>query len=335
MQENNAFIIAMAYPETIVSHAEEWYSKFLRFAFIGNKKHVRAGHAALVLIDKKTGVLEYHDFGRYITSSPDGRVRGRETDFELNFPIKAEIKDDTITNLAEILKFLATNPKLTHGDGALYASVCNKINYKLARNHITNEQNKDFIRYAAFLKEACNCARFVTDTLIASTTDDDLKQALIKSKWFTPSTIGNVVNADTENFVYKVSDKGEISEFTSSVSSENRRLFLDVLKGYKPSLVGTLVPKENNIKANHAQWLGGIAAGAWFEIYSLEIENKYRFRRISPYGNIDCDGVYEVNDINFDINLKYQFVHYSNCKFFHIEQHKKTFRFNYLENFEN
>jgi len=53
MLVNDAFVITMAYPVTIVSHAEEWYSKFLRFVFIGNKKHVRAGHAALVLIHKK------------------------------------------------------------------------------------------------------------------------------------------------------------------------------------------------------------------------------------------------------------------------------------------
>ena len=37
---------------------------------------LRAGHAALVLIDKEKGDLEYHDFGRYITSEPNGRVRG-------------------------------------------------------------------------------------------------------------------------------------------------------------------------------------------------------------------------------------------------------------------
>ena len=140
----------MAYPETIVSHAEEWYSKFLRFFFIGNRKHVRAGHAALVLIDKNTCVLEYHDFGRYITPSPMGRVRGQQTDFELNFPITAEIKDDKIINLKEILKFLATHPKLTHGDGDLYASICNKVSYRLAREHITKQQNEGFIRYAAF-----------------------------------------------------------------------------------------------------------------------------------------------------------------------------------------
>lgn len=334
MPKNDAFILTLAYPETIVSHADEWYSKFLRYAFIGSKKHVRAGHAALVLISKVTGELEYYDFGRYITSEPNGRVRGRETDFELDFPLKAKIENDTIINLEEILEFLATHPKLTHGDGNLYASVCNAVDYHLARTHIDAMQAQGFIRYAAFIKIACNCARFVTDTLIASVTDSKIKSTLERSKWFTPSTIGNVVIADTEDFVYLVSEKGEISEFNSTVSKENRRLFLDTLKGYNPSLVGTLEPKHNDVKAQHAQWLSGIAAGAWFELYDLDERTEYRFRRISPYGNIDCDAVFKVNDECFDMSFDYRFVHYSNCSFINIEQHSKVFRFDYLKNFE-
>ncbi|MBC2844541.1 DUF6695 family protein [Winogradskyella flava] len=334
MSKNDAFIFTLAYPETIVSHAEEWYSKFLPFLFVGGKKHVRAGHAALVLIDKSTGVLEYHDFGRYITSEPNGRVRGRETDFELNFPIKANIENDIIKNLDDILEFLATHPKLTHGDGNLYASVCNAINYNLARIHIDAMQAKGFIRYAAFIKDACNCARFVTDTLIASVTDLKIRKKLENSKWFTPSTIGNVVIADTEDHVYLVSNRGEIKEFNSTVSKENRKLFLDRLKNHNPSLVGTLEPKHNDIRIEHAQWLSGIAAGAWFEIYDLERTMEYRFRRISPYGNIDCDGIYRVNDNGFDIRSEYRFVHYSNCRFFHIEQGSKEFKFNFLKNYE-
>ncbi|BAO76240.1 DUF6695 family protein [Winogradskyella sp. PG-2] len=335
MSKNDAFILTLAYPETIVSHAEEWYSKFLRFLFVGSKKHVRAGHAALVLINKKTGVLEYHDFGRYITSSPNGRVRGRETDFELNFPIKAEIEKDKIQNLDDILKFLATHPKLTHGDGHLYASVCNRVNYDLARTHITEMQHHDFIRYAAFIEIACNCARFVTDALIASATHSNIRKRLKNSKWFTPSTIGNVIIADTENFVYVVSEVGEINEFDSTVSRENRRLFLDTLKGYNPSLVGTLKPKHNEVKAEHAQWLSGIAAGAWFEIYDLDSKTEYRFKRVSPYGNIDCDGIYKLNTEGFDINLEYQFIHYSNCAFFHIEQGSTQYKFDFIKNYES
>ncbi|EDP71507.1 hypothetical protein FBALC1_03447 [Flavobacteriales bacterium ALC-1] len=335
MLKNDAFILTLAYPETIVSHAEEWYSKFLRFLFVGSKKHVRAGHAALVLIDKSIGVLEYHDFGRYITPSPNGRVRGLQTDFELSFPLKAEIENDTIQNLDDILKFLATHPKLTHGDGNLYASVCNTVNYDLARTHITKMQNRDFIRYAAFIKDACNCARFVTDTLIASVTDSTLKKKLQNSKWFTPSTIGNVVIADTENDIYVVSEQGVITEFQSSVSKENRRLFLDRLKGYNPSLVGTLEPKHNIVKVEHAQWLGGIAAGAWFEIYDLETDSEFRFRRVSPYGNIDSDGVYTIDKLGFNIAVEYTFVHYSNCQFFHIEQGSIQYRFNFIKNYES
>lgn len=333
MSKDTAFILTLAYPETIVSHAEEWYSKFLRFLFVGSKKHVRAGHAALVLIDKNTGVLEYHDFGRYITPSPNGRVRGRETDFELNLPLIAQIENDAIKNLEDILKFLATHPKLTHGDGHLYASVCNAVNYEAARKHIDMMQSKGFIRYAAFAKIACNCARFVTDTLIVSVTNSKIKKKLQKSKGFTPSTIGNVVIADTDDFVYLVSEQGVIKEFKSTVGKENRRFFLDVLKGYDPSLEGTLKPKHNNVKAEHAQWLNGIAAGAWFEIYDLDRKTEYRFRRISPYGNIDCDGVYKIVETGFDINLDYRFVHYSNCLFFHIEQDAEKYRFDFVKEY--
>ncbi|MCD2260327.1 DUF6695 family protein [Psychroserpens luteolus] len=330
---NDGIILTLAYPETIVSHAKEWYSPFLRFLFVGSRNHVRAGHAALVLIDKSTGVLEYHDFGRYITTSPYGRVRGKETDFELNFPIQATIEKGEIQNLNEILKFLATQPKLTHGEGNMYASVCKTIDYKKARTYITNEQNKGFIRYAAFIKQACNCARFVTDVLIASVTNKKIKSSLIKSKGFTPSTIGNVVIADTEDFIYKVSEVGDISEFDSTVRKENRRLFLDVLKGHRPSVIGTLEPKHNDIKSDHAQWLSGIGTGAWFELHHIGSHEEFRFRRISPYGNVDCDGIYRVSSEGFSFEKAYRFSHYSNCQFLHIYQDDDIFRFEYLKKY--
>ena len=152
---NTGIILTLAYPETIVMVADEWYSPYLKYLGVGKKDYLRAGHAALVLIEKTTGVLEYHDFGRYITSEPNGRTRGKDTDCELEFPIKAQIENDVILNLTDILKFLATQPKLTHGDGTLYASVCDEVDYNVARNHINSMQNKHFVRYAAFVKNAC------------------------------------------------------------------------------------------------------------------------------------------------------------------------------------
>lgn len=327
---NTGIILTLAYPETIVMVADEWYSPYLRHLGIGKKDYLRAGHSALVLIQKTTGVLEYHDFGRYIAPIPNGRVRGRDTDHELEFPIKANIKNDDIVNLKEILEFLGTHPKLTHGDGKLIASVCNHIDYDKARSHITRMQNRHFIRYAAFIKDACNCARFVSDSIIASVTDFKIKKRLIKSKWFTPSTVGNVVIADTENHVFEVSEMGQISEYQSSVKKDNIRYFLDRLKSHRPNFNGTLEAKHVDNKEEHAQWLEGIAAGAWFELHATPNDSEYRFKRISPNGHINVDALYKIDNTSFIYSASYTFIHYSNCLFFHIEQEEKVFRFEFV-----
>tara|TARA_R110002050_G_scaffold281956_1_gene429609 strand:+ start:20019 stop:21011 length:993 start_codon:yes stop_codon:yes gene_type:complete len=324
---NTGIILTLAYPDTIVMVSEEWFSPFLRFIGVGKKNYLRAGHAALVLINKEIGVLEYHDFGRYITPEPTGRVRGSDTDNELDFPIRAEIENDAIKNLDTILEFLATHPKLTHGDGKLVASVCTAVNYEKARTHITKMQNKHFIRYAAFIKDACNCARFVTDTLIASVTDLEMKKNLENSKWFTPSTVGNVLLSNTENHPFEVSETGVISEFIGSQKSENIRCFLDKLKDHKPSFIGTLESKQVEGLHGKAQWLSGIAAGAWFELHKTGHVVEYHFKRISPHGNIDVYDTFVVKDATFNYDLEFEFVHYSNCKFFHVEQNGKVFRF--------
>lgn len=73
------------------------------------------------------------------------------------------------------------------------------------------------------------------ETLIASTTNATIKKQLKISKWFTPSTIGNVVIANTEPTVYVISNRGDIKPFDSTVRKMNRKLFLDRLKDYNPS----------------------------------------------------------------------------------------------------
>lgn len=325
---NTGIILTLAYPETIVMVSEEWFSPFLRYVGVGKKNYLRAGHAALVLINKETGILEYHDFGRYITPEPTGRVRGADTDNELYFPIIAELKNDKIINLDLILEFLATHPKLTHGEGKMIASVCYSINYKKARTHITKMQEKHFIRYAAFIKDACNCARFVTDTLIASVTDGILKKKLENSRWFTPSTVGNVLLSNTETNAFEVSETGVISIFKGSQKSENVRCFLDKLKNHTPNFVGTLKPQQISGLHEKAQWLPGIAAGAWFELHKTEIDMEFLFRRISPVGHIDVETLFMVENNTFNYHETFEFVHYSNCKFFHVKQNDVVFRFN-------
>ena len=324
---NTGIILTLAYPETIVTVSEEWFSPFLRYLGVGKKNYLRAGHAALVLINKETEVLEYYDFGRCITPQPNGRVRGRYTDNELHIPLAAQIENDEITNLNAILEFLATHPKLTHGEGKMLASVCNVVDYKKAKAYINKMEEKHFVRYAAFIKDACNCARFVTETLIASVTDSIIRKKLENSKWFTPSTVGNVLLANTQAFTFEVSETGVISKFVGSQKSENIRYFLDKLKNHTPNIVGSLQAKPIDGLHEKAQWLQGISAGAWFELHKTESEIEYVFRRISPEGNIDVHAVFMVENETFNYHETFEFVHYSNCKFFHVKQKEVVFRF--------
>lgn len=334
MTNDTGIIIVLAYPETIVMVADEWYSPYLKYIGIGKKDYLRAGHAALVLIDKAKGDLEYHDFGRYITSEPNGRVRGKRYDRELEFPLKANIVNDEIINLDEILYFLATNSKITHGEGKLVASVCDKVNYKKAKFHINKMQHIGLIRYAAFIKNASNCARFVTSTLVASVTDINIKKKLMRSQLFTPSTVGNVVISDTKAIVYEVSEEGKISEYGLSVFKENRNCFLDRLSSHSPNFSGTLELKQVEGIHDNAQWLSGIAAGAWFELtnHADLSDNEFRFRRISPHGNIDVDAVFYSEKV-MSLDEVFTIIHYSNCLFCTVQQNEVMYKLNYLRDF--
>ena len=82
--------------------------------------------------------------------------------------------------------------------------------------------------------------------------------------------------------------------------------------------------KPNNIP-NKAQWLAGVGAGSWFVI---EIDlKKYRIKRFSPEGILECDRLFIVDKDDFDINIEYQFTYLSHCKECTIIQNNKNYRF--------
>lgn len=77
----------------------------------------------------------------------------------------------------------------------------------------------------------------------------------------------------------------------------------------------------------NSQWLSGEGAGSWFHISATQ--DKFSITRYSPQGKIECSGIFEItNNIQFDINTPYKFMHLSHCKSVNILQDDKIVQMN-------
>lgn len=321
-------IIVLAYPDTFVSVSDEWQCKFLPLVGLGTREYIKAGHAAMILIENESREARYFDFGRYVTPVGHGRVRGANTDAELEIPFKAKLgANGALINTEEFLLWLDASPDKTHGEGRLLASVCEIVNFELAEKYILELQKRGSIRYGAFSKSESNCSRFVTETILVSTKEKEIQKALRFNKLFTPSTVGNVEKAATSCTVFEVQN-GLINDFSSSAFKEN-------LKNYfhknKPASQEILLPKL----PENAQKLNGTGSSAWFELISESLpEGLFRIKRYNDLHEVDFDGVYKVSE-KFDPSGAFRFTYDSHCEYCHILQKNRKIRFDKVTAYKN
>ena len=89
-------------------------------------------------------------------------------------------------------------------------------------------------------------------------------------------------------------------------------------------------PKKTKNIPKGAQWLGGIGAGSWF---CLSKESKdYQIKRFSPYGKLECEGMFVVDDNSFRIEESFEFTYLSHCSLCTVLQNDKKFKFSLHEN---
>ncbi len=309
----------LAFPDTFVKMSDELMCKILPLVGLGTRTHIKAGHAALVLIENETGVAQYFDFGRYITPQGKGRVRGALTDVELVVPIKAAIKNQKLINLNELLLWLEAHPEKTHGDGRLVASLCDDIDYDEALSYILSLQGQGSIPYKAFGKVGSNCARFVTDTILASTNNNSIIKYLKRNKKFTPSTVGNVERSASQDGVYEVYN-GCIKPYTSTALKENLTNFFDrkVPAVLDQDGIGVEVPEG-------ATFLDGTGSGAYFYLEIQSDKTKAIVRRYTERGVQDFCGITQLPE-SFDTEKPYRFIYDSNCLYCNIKQGEQIFR---------
>ncbi|TXD46522.1 DUF6695 family protein [Polaribacter sp. IC073] len=327
MQDSDGIIIILSYPDTIVRPAYwEVLSNFWPKIGIGGQHAVQAGHAALLLIQKGKSEINYFDFGRYITTYGNGRVRSKETDPELEVSVTARFKKKELLNLKEILLWIENHPEKTHGDGRLVASIHEEIDYNKAKTFIHQLIDEKEIPYGAFIKKGTNCARFVTDAIIASSTNKKIGIQLKKSNLLTPSPIGNVIKANTNNTVYNVF-KQEITNYTNrSIVREYKASFFNRFEG-EPNLKGTEQPNLDVFRLKDGTWLGGIGSGAWFKIEEKINSKTYKISRHNSDGEKDFEGLFLIDKPHFNSLETHHFTHPTNCKEAFLLQNKEKFAF--------
>jgi len=310
-------IIVLAFPDTFVKMSDELMCKLLPLVGLGTRTHIKAGHAALVLLENATGNAFYYDFGRYITPDGLGRARGANTDAELEIPFKANITEKgNLENLEQFLLWLDAHPEKTHGSGRLVASLCEDINFEMAEQYIKELQNQGSVPYKAFGKVGSNCARFVTETILSSTDNRETIKHLTHNKKFTPSTIGNVEKS-TSSDIFEIY-QGVIRPYGSNALRENLTNYFDkkVPESYK------ITPEKKEVP-DDAQFLSGIGSSAYFRL--KEENGALVITRYTEYGEQDFQGLSAIPE-GFDTKEPYKFVYDSNCEFCTVQQDGETFR---------
>lgn len=327
MQKPDGIIIILSYPDTVVRPAYgEFSSKIWPLFGVGGKHAVQAGHAAFLLIKKDSSEIEYFDFGRYITSFGKGRVRSKETDPELYIPVNAKFEKGTLSNLKEILLWVEKHPEKSHGEGRLIATINFEISFSKAKKSIELRINQKEIPYGAFIKGGTNCARFVTDTIIASSTDKKIRSLLKKSNLFTPSPIGNVIKGTSTDEIYEVHHQKITFYKNRSILKEYKDFFQNKFES-EPNLIGTELPNKEIFELKNGTWLGGIGSGAWFTIEEKLEEKYFKIERYTSSGIKDFEGLFTITDTAFNHLKDYQFIYPTSCKEVFILQKNKTFRF--------
>lgn len=324
-------LLVMAWPEAAAKTDGNWYD--IIFKMMNNKSGFhKVGHAAIVVMNMVSGEINYFDFGRYLITEGSGRARSIETDPDVAIKMKGKIRNGEVENIEEILKFLAFYEPL-HGSGALWATFPEEmVSVEETIEYVRRYQERGDIKYGPFIYKGSNCSRFICDVAENIFKNKKRVRHLNYPMSLTPTPLGNIFSSSLgQSPIWKVSrDKIEKIPYKWHFPAID---MLQSLFTFKPppapnaSPEGTLVapPRVSNVP-KMAQWLGGLGAGAWFDI-KKDKEDWYLIQRFAPNGDIEFARKFCCEQTDFDISKDYSFQYNTNARWCYIEQNGKIFKF--------
>lgn len=291
----------------------------LKWAGIVKNLNFKVGHAAIVLVNRRTGLLAYYDFGRYVTPRGFGRARSAASDPRLVLATRAQIgTQGTIENLQAILTELHQKERATHGGGRLFFSIANGLSVGKATHFAEELVNQGPIPYGAVASGNNSCSRFVAQVLLAGwATGSPAKRRVKFPESLKPSPMSNVVNASANNVVHCY--QGGILASKRMTRWRSLHFQVDLLLHNLSTAKAKNLPCDRepgnmaepkrpaSIPAG-AQWLGGIGEGAWYALESGAETGTFLITKYAADGKTD----YQVScqtDSGIDPCLPHQFTY--------------------------
>lgn len=332
LEEHQDLALVMAWPDQTARGDERWMAVLKQLGIVKNL-NFKVGHAAMVLIHRKTGALAYFDFGRYITPRGYGRARSVESDPRLALETRAQINDsDEIANLAAILEELHQIEDATHGGGRLFFSVATGLSYATAHRFASQIVSQGPIKYGAIARGNNSCSRYVAQVLLAGFPGNHpARRRITLPESIKPSPMSNVVNAAPDGVVHCY-HKGKLvakqMNRWHSLHFQIDQLLYNFSSTKSKSLPCDMEPgsiaepqRPKTVPAT-AQWLGGIGEGAWF-ILDRDAEGdaltvtKYAANGHEEY-RVACAGNHPINP-----DMPYQFTYHCHHKCHSVVQYGK------------
>ncbi len=324
----NAKIIVMAYPQEVVRVTPAFYSKLLPLIGIGIPGFVRAGHACMILIKEGSDTFEYFDFGRYLTPVSWARARGIETDPDTEIEFKAEwTPEGNIANMEELIGWIYEHPDVTRGEGDLYASICENVNYERVKEYVDIILGNGIMHYGPFDKRGTNCARFVADAMLNGVVEKNALKRIKSLYNITPSVLGNVGKGNSYDFYY-VATKDGVTKSRESIFKVQQRCLFDMGKGYEDVVdtqIGKLEEPVELRKSPSWKWLGGVGYGLWYDLKATEEDGIYEISQYSAKAKHIFTARYKKSEPNqkFDPDSDYIFSYPSHYRSMIIIQNEE------------
>ena len=262
----------------------------------------------MVLAKVDSELFEYFDFGRYISPIGIARARGANNDKDVTIEIKAKWQNGKLANIEELLSYLYERPELTRGEGDLYASITQNINYQRVKDYVDFIQEHGMMPYGPFIENGTNCSRFVTDAVVNGTLDKEVAERMDKIYRITPAVLNGVDAANTSDHYYVASADGVRKE--SENLHDIQYAFLHD-KGLRyENLIdtqkGKLEKPDTPAPVDGLKWLGGVGYGVWFGIKPTEQNDIFSVEQYSAEGKLIFKAPFKTNEkIDLDKDFSY------------------------------